>query len=134
MRRATGVMTDKAPLRVLVVEDELLMRWSIAEALTAKGYTVVEARDGASAVRALADSPPADAILLDYSLPDSKDLKLLSTIRRLAPLTPVVMMTAFATPGLFEEARQLGAAEVLHKPFDIFDLEGVVRRACRARH
>jgi DNA-binding NtrC family response regulator len=123
-------MEKNPPLRVLVVEDEMLMRWAIAEAFRAHGHTIVEARDGAAAVEALTDSAAADAILLDYRLPDSWDLTLLSRIRRLAPLTPVVLMTAFGTPALFDQARQLGASEILSKPFDIYELEGVVRRAC----
>ena len=123
-------MEKKSALRVLVVEDEMLMRWSIAETLTAKGHTVIEAPDGAAAVEALTDSPPADAVLLDYRLPDSRDLTLLTRIRRLAPVTPVVLMTAFGTPALFDHARELGAYEVLSKPFDIYELEGVVRRVC----
>ena len=96
-------MEKKSALRVLVVEDEMLMRWSIAEALTANGHTVLEAPDGAAAVEALSDSPAADAVLLDYRLPDSRDLTLLTRIRRLAPLTPVVLMTAFGTPALFDQ-------------------------------
>jgi CheY-like chemotaxis protein len=123
------IMEKKFPLRVLVVDDEMLMRWSISETLGAKGHTVVEAPDGAAAVQALADSSATDAILLDYLLPDSSDLSLLTRIRRLAPRTPVVFMTAFGTPTLFKQVLELGAAEVLRKPFDMFALEGIVQRA-----
>ena len=66
-------------LRVLVVEDELLIRWSIAETLAHSGHVVIEAEDGATAVRTLRDSvEPVDAIVLDYRLPDSNDLALLA--------------------------------------------------------
>jgi CheY-like chemotaxis protein len=123
-------MEKNSPLRVLVVDDEMLMRWSIAEAFKAKGHSVIEAPDGAAAVRALADPLVPDAILLDYRLPDSSDLTLLTRIRRLAPRTPIVFMTASATPTLFNQARELGAAEVLSKPFDVYELEGLVRKAC----
>ena len=58
-------------LRVLVVEDERLIRWSIAETLAHAGHSVIEAEDGAAAVRALASpSDTVDAIVLDYRLPD----------------------------------------------------------------
>ena len=124
------IMENKPPLRVLVVDDEMLMRWSIAETLKASGHVVVEAPDGAAAVRALADGSATDVILLDYRLPDSHDLSLLARIRRLVPRTPVVFMTACGTPTLFTHARELGAADVLSKPFDIDQLESVVRRAC----
>ena len=60
-------MSEKFPaLRVLVVEDELLIRWSIAETLVAAGHTVVEAGDGAGAVQALTTAA-VDAVLLDHS-------------------------------------------------------------------
>ena len=126
------VMKNRSPLRVLVVDDEMLMRWSIAETLKANGHLVVEAPDGAAAVLALADGSATDAILLDYRLPDSHDLSLLARIRRLAPRTPVVFMTACGTPTLFAQARELGAADVLSKPFDIHELERVVQGACGA--
>ena len=126
------IVEKKFPLRVLIVDDEMLMRWSIAETLRASGHIVFEASDGAAAVRALADGSAPDAILLDYRLPDSNDLALLARIRHLAPLTPVVLMTACGTPTLFTQARELGAADVLIKPFDIHELERVVQRACGA--
>jgi DNA-binding NtrC family response regulator len=122
-------MTPDGPFRVLVVEDESLMRWSVAQALTGRGHTVVEAADGAAAMRLLEETP-ADVVLLDYRLPDFDDFALLRDIRRLAPATPVVLMTAFGTPELSDRARALGASDVLQKPFDVFRVDGVLRRAC----
>jgi DNA-binding NtrC family response regulator len=74
-------------------------------------------------VRALAGpSAPLDAVLLDYRLPDSNDLTLLSNIRRLSPDSAVVMMTAFGTPEVTKGALALGVYKVLSKPFDLHDL------------
>jgi DNA-binding NtrC family response regulator len=114
-------------LRVLVVDDEPLIRWSIAETLGAAGHQVTEAQDAASAVRALADAPNTDLVLLDFRLPDSNDLGLLAEIRRIAPATPVIMMTAFGTPDVTAGALKLGASKVLNKPFNMHDLEDLVR-------
>jgi two-component system response regulator AtoC len=120
------------PLRVLVVEDEFLIRWSINETLTQSGHTVVEAADGASAVRTLTDAvDPIDLVLLDYRLPDSNDLTLLATIRRLAPHSPVIMMTAFGTPEVIKGALDLGVSQVLNKPFEMHDLPQLVRETHR---
>jgi DNA-binding NtrC family response regulator len=120
--------------RILVVDDELLMRWSVAETLKLHGYTVVEAENGAAAMRVLRDSThPVDAVVLDYRLPDTSDLSLLSWIRRIAPVTPVILMTVYGSPDLHEGARRLGAYDVIDKPFDLKKLEGVVARACEAR-
>ena len=114
-------------LRVLVVDDEPLIRWSIAETLGAAGHQVTEAQDAASALRALADAPDTALVLLDFRLPDSNDLGLLAEIRRIAPATPVIMMTAFGTPDVTAAALKLGASKVLNKPFNMHDLEDLVR-------
>jgi len=128
-------MTDNfRRLRVLVVEDELLIRWSIAETLAHAGHAVMEAEDGATAVLALknhAERP--DAIVLDYRLPDSNDLTLLAAIRRLSPESAVVLMTAFGTPEVVNGALDLGVYRVLHKPFEMHDLESLLLEACSSR-
>jgi two-component system response regulator PilR (NtrC family) len=118
-------------LRVLVVEDELLIRWSITETLAHAGHTVIEAADGATAVMALKnETERIDAVVLDYRLPDSNDLTLLSTVRRLSPESAVVLMTAFGTPDVVKGALDLGVYHVLHKPFEMHDLESLLREAC----
>jgi DNA-binding NtrC family response regulator len=114
-------------LHVLVVDDEPLIRWSIAETLGAAGHQVTEAQDAASALRALADAPDTDLVLLDFRLPDSNDLGLLAEIRRIAPAAPVILMTAFGTPDVTAGALKLGASKVLNKPFNMHDLEDLVR-------
>lgn len=123
------IMVNKSPLRVLVVEDEPLLRWSIAESLGAAGHTVIEAQDAAAATRAISDPDLVDVILLDVRLPDNTDLGLLERLRRMTPATPVVMMTAYGNPALATNARRLGASDVLDKPFDIFALPGVLESA-----
>ena len=115
-------------LRVLVVDDEPLIRWSLAETLTDSGHAVIEASDGETAVRTLTDEP-VDVVLLDYRLPDSDDLTLLSTVRRLAPRSQVILMTAFGTPEVTSGALALGAYRVVHKPFDMRDLTALVHQA-----
>ena len=114
-------------MRVLVVDDEFLIRWSIAETLGAAGHEVKEAPDAASALAALEETPDPDVVLLDLRLPDSNDLGVLAKIRRLAPATAVVMMTAVGTPEVTAGALQLGACKVLSKPFNMHDLEDIVR-------
>jgi DNA-binding NtrC family response regulator len=124
----------RAPaLRVLVVDDEFLIRWSIAETLSAAGHEVAEAQDAASAVSALTTTPDPDVVLLDFRLPDSDDLSLLATIRRLAPASAVVLMTAFGTPDVTAGALELGARTVLSKPFNMKDLVGILS-AWHPRH
>jgi len=126
--------TEPRHLRILVVEDEPLIRWSIAETLAHRGHTVLEAGNARNAVRALRAAPdPIDVVLLDYRLPDSNDLGLLADIRRLMPRSAVVMMTAYGAPEMTREALDLGAYRVLDKPFDMDRLESLVLEADRSR-
>lgn len=120
--------------RVLVVDDEALIRWSIVEKLSSHGYTATEADDAASALSALRFDAKPDVIFLDYRLPDSKDLGLLRQIRQLAPDAAVIMMTAFGTPEMFKEALDLGAYQVLTKPFDLLHLPELADNARGSKH
>ena len=118
------------PLRVLVVEDEALIRWSITETLALAGHTVVEAADAMSAVRELTNATePVDVVLLDYRLPDSNDLELLARIRHLTPHSAVLLMTAFGTPEVTRGALALGACGVIDKPFDMHAIEPMLLQA-----
>ncbi len=119
--------------RVLVVDDEPLIRWSLAESLSDVGYDVREASDGASAVAEASEGDAFDAIVLDYRLPDSNDLRLLERIRQLQPSAGVVMMTAFGTPEVTSGALKLGAYRVVPKPFDMHDMVNLVAQAHQAK-
>lgn len=120
----------KSPLRVLVVDDEALIRWSVAETLTDLGLEVEQAVDAASALAALETAVPGfDVIVLDLRLPDMDDLTLVSTIRRRLPRVAVVLMTAFGTPEIVAKARALGVVNILGKPFELGDLSRAVLAA-----
>lgn len=114
--------------RVLVVDDEPLVRWAVAETLADSGYDVLEAGDASSALKFF-PGPRPDAVLLDLRLPDCDDLRVLSAIRRLSPGTPVIVMTAFGTAELLDEARRLGAFAVVDKPFELNELPLLIERA-----
>ncbi len=127
--------TPSPPLRVLVVDDEPLMRWSVSETLGPRGFDVVEADDGHSALLALLDEVQVtDAVLLDLWLPDSSDLRLLAAIRRLAPTLPVILMTAHLTPEVADEALKLGAFRVITKPFELGELAPLLESALAPSH
>jgi two-component system, NtrC family, response regulator AtoC len=122
-----------APLRILVVDDESLIRWSLAETLSDLGHLVSEAGDGEAALGTLTHAGGSfDVVLLDYHLPDSHDLVLLAEIRRLAPNAMVIMMTAFATPEMSDAALRIGACRVVPKPFDIHVMADLVLEAYTA--
>jgi two-component system response regulator AtoC len=119
--------------RVLVVEDELLIRWSIVEMLTGAGHEVIEACDGKAAVRAVMEArEPIEVVLLDYRLPDSNDFSLLSTIRALSPESSIILMTACG-PEMTAGAVERGASRVLSKPFDMHEVGSIVVKASESR-
>jgi two-component system, NtrC family, response regulator AtoC len=124
-------VVKKSPsLRVLIVDDEPLIRWFLAQTLVESGHAIVEAPDGETAVRALTDGAGSfDVVLLDYRLPDSTDLKLLSTIRYLAPRAAVIMMTAYGTPEVATAAFDLGAYRVVSKPIEVSEVTELVAMA-----
>jgi two-component system nitrogen regulation response regulator GlnG len=128
-------MPKKSPsLKVLVVDDEPLMRWSVAETLMDCGYEVVETGDGRGARMAVADgSHEFDVVLLDFRLPDSEDLSLLASIRKLSPRAQVILMTAFGTPEVVRGALDLGAFRVVSKPFEMDAVAELVAQAYAAR-
>ena len=120
---------NSAALRVLVVDDEALIRWSVAETLLDCGYEVVETGDAAGARLAVTGDGPFDVVLLDYRLPDSDDLSLLAAILRAAPGARVIMMTAFGRPEVVRGALELGAYSVISKPFEMQAIADLVAKA-----
>ncbi len=120
------------PRRVLVVDDEPLLRWSVAETLSDHGFQVVETGDANGACNAVRDNTGFDAVLLDLQLPDSVDLSLLRTLHSMTPATPLILMTAFGSPELTKDALAMGAYRVVDKPFEIDDLAHVVTEAATA--
>jgi DNA-binding NtrC family response regulator len=130
--RNIPLMEKKSTPTVLVVDDEALIRWSLAEMLGERGYSVTEAVDGRMAVAAIENAKePFDVVLLDYRLPDSADLTLLETVRRLAPTSQVIMITAHNSPELAQGAAALGAYRVISKPFEVESLAALVNEARR---
>jgi DNA-binding NtrC family response regulator len=126
-------MTLTPQLRILIVDDEALIRWSLCELLRLHGHTVLEAASASAARAAIDDATPAfDVVLLDYRLPDSNDLKLLEDVRRRMPESAIVMMTAYGGPDVVQGALDRGAYCVIDKPFDMQNVDAMVRNAHRA--
>ena len=121
---------NPAVLRVLVVDDEPLIRWSLVETLTDRGYRVVETGDAIGARDALSTCEDGfDVVLLDYRLPDSDSLLLLASILSVAPRTQVILMTAFGRTEIVQAALELGAYRVISKPFDLSAVADLVAQA-----
>jgi len=119
---------------VLIVDDEALVRWSVAETLAGAGYRVLEAGTGRDARAALNDPGQViGAVLLDLKLPDDTGLEVLEEIRRVRRSCPVLVMTAYGSPEAVDRALKLGALAIVPKPFDLDHLLEAVRRICPPR-
>ena len=117
-----------ASARILIVDDEALVRWSLRERLTAEGFDVVEAGLASEALDSLGTTK-ADLALLDFKLPDGDGLTVLKRIKETAPDTQVIMMTAFSTVENAVEAMKLGAYHYVNKPFNLDEVVMLVEKA-----
>ena len=117
-----------ARLRVLIAEDEALIRMDLAEMLDEEGYDVVgQAEDGERAV-ALAEELRPDLVVMDIRMPKLDGLAAAERIAT-ARIAPVVMLTAFSQRELVDRARDAGAMAYLVKPFDQTDLVPAIEMA-----
>jgi two-component system response regulator AtoC len=117
--------------RILIVDDEKLIRWALREHLKTEGFEVLEAEDGQSARRQM-ERESIDLILMDLRLPDIEGMDLLTKAKAMRPDVPVIMMTAFSKVASAVEAVKRGAYDFIAKPFDMDDLILGVRRALAA--
>jgi two-component system, response regulator PdtaR len=118
----------RAPLRVVVAEDEALIRLDLVEMLREEGYDVVgEAGDGEQAVRLATELAP-DLVMLDVKMPVLDGISAAEQIAA-ARIAPVVMLTAFSQRELVERARDAGAMAYLVKPFTQGDLVPAIELA-----
>jgi DNA-binding NtrC family response regulator len=113
--------------RILIVDDEEIVRESLADWLAKDGYTVDAAPDGESALARLRSDEWSIA-LVDLKMPGMDGLQVLEAARKLNPEIAVVMITAYATVETAVRAIKLGATDYIVKPFDPEELSLVVQK------
>src|SRR3954471_1958739 len=112
---------------VLIVDDEQLIRWSLAERLKADGLHIVEAGTAHDALERFA--PDIDLVLLDYRLPDGDGLHVLKKMKATQPDVPIILLTAFSSIETAVEAMKQGAYHYANKPFNLDEIAMVVGKA-----
>jgi two-component system response regulator HydG len=123
---------DEKP-KILVVDDEESHRIMLRAVLTADGYRVAEAADGTEAIRAV-EKEAFDIILLDIRMTNMDGIEALSEIRKISPLVPVLIMTAYASVKTAVEALKAGAFDYMTKPLDIEEVKILIEKALEHYH
>jgi two-component system response regulator AtoC len=114
--------------RILVVDDEFLIRWSLQQDLGKAGYEVLAAESGEEALRMFESDTP-DLVLLDIQLPGIDGIKVLEKIREQDVETPVIMITAYGMIESAVAAMRLGALDYISKPFNLDGVRMTVAKA-----
>lgn len=112
---------NSRPTRVLVAEDEALIRLDLVELLTDEGFEVIgQASDGEEAVKLARELRP-DLVIMDVKMPRMDGIAAAESIAG-ERIAPIVMLTAFSQRDLVERARDAGAMAYVVKPFDASDV------------
>jgi len=114
--------------KILIVDDEKLIRWSINQKLSTWNLDVVEAQDGQRALKKMNDET-LDLVILDVNLPDTGGLELLKKIKTKWKEIPVIMITAYGSISDAVQAMRNGAYDFITKPIDYIKLQGVLNHA-----
>ncbi len=118
--------------RVMIIEDTDLMRESLEETLRRAGYEVAGYPSAVEALEVARREPP-DLVVTDLKLPRMSGLEALDELKRIAPETPVIVITAHATVQTAVDAMKRGAYDYITKPFEPAEIEVLVKRALEHR-
>lgn len=114
--------------KILVVDDEQLIRWSLEQSLKKQGYEVSTAASGEEALKVLREEAP-DLMLLDIQLPGMNGMDVLEKVKELEEEVIVIMLTALGVLETAVKAMRLGAYDYINKPFNLDELAIVIKKA-----
>jgi two-component system response regulator AtoC len=114
--------------KILIVDDEKLLRWSLQEAFRTEGFQVEAAETGAEALARI-DKEPYDLVLLDIMLPDINGIEVLQKIKQKDPQITVFMMTGHGDIETAVEAMKAGAFDFISKPFNLDEIRIRIERS-----
>ena len=114
--------------KILIIDDNKLIRKTLKETLSKVGYAIIEAEDGESGLVLVKTEHP-DLVITDFQMPGIDGLEVLSEIRKLNIALPVILLTAFGDVVLTIKSIQLGAFDFLEKPIDPHQLKTTIQLA-----
>jgi len=118
--------------RVLVIDDDASLRYTLEAVLSDAGFIVETAESGEKGLAAF-EGHGADVVLTDLAMPEMDGMQVLERLRALDPSVPVLMLTAHGSERLAVAAMKAGASDYLPKPFDPDELTLIVKRAVEVR-
>lgn len=124
--------SEAVPLTVLLVEDEPPIRRFLRTTLSAQGYEVTEAADGAAALEQIRKRPP-DLLVLDLGLPDMDGAEIIRRLRGTGATLPIIVLSSRVDEAGKVAALDLGADDYVTKPFGVDELLARIRAALRHR-
>lgn len=113
------------PRRILIVDDDALVRSSLAAVLHCEGYEVYGAEDGKAAIKAAIDHQP-DLVLLDLNMPNMDGWTAFTKLESIRPLIPIIVLTA--RPNQYKHAVELGVDAFMEKPLNFPVLLRAIRK------
>jgi len=116
------------PYKILIVDDEKLIRWSLTQALGKEGYQVLAAEDGDQGLAMVGEEDP-DLVILDVKLPGIDGLQVLEKIREFNAEVVVIMLTAFDALEIAVQSMKLGAYDYIHKPYELDKVKVCIKNA-----
>ena len=120
---------DKTRKTILLVEDEPENRRSYEEILNDAGHKVIAEADGESALTIVQEGVLIDLVITDFRMPGMNGLEFITSLRRLLPSVPVIMITAYGDVETYLRSFSLGVFEYVNKPVTKEEFERIVRAA-----
>jgi len=114
--------------KILVVDDEKLIRWSLVQKFSQWDYDTAVAETGNAALKAF-DSENPDLVLLDINLPDIEGTEVLKELKQRRPEIPIIMITAYGSIEDAVSAMRMGAYDFITKPIDDLKIQGTIKNA-----
>lgn len=115
--------------KIIVVDDSAVLRTTIQNALDSAGYDVTGTAEGSQELFSLLDGGSVpDLVLLDMFFPDESGVDILKVLKERYPAIKVLVITAMNQESLNKQVKQLGADDILYKPFDMDDLTSAIQK------
>lgn len=112
---------------ILIIDDEASMRHLFSRILAKNGYKVLTSSTGVDGLRMIKENT-VDLVLVDFVLPDIHGIDVIKGVRKEAGNLPEIIITGYESDETEKEAKRLGVAGYIHKPFDLTYMKGLIKK------